>query len=239
MDCFIDTDDNLIINRKFARLAGMNCAAYWALMITILKQVRAKGKLNPETGEFKVDRKWVESEIGLPTEEQHHCDEILYRLGIVTNINPTNKDKLIVDSKRYYELIINSQLVPEEFLPKTVKMSRAERTASRSAGIKAGILNLFSETDEDLIAAYTDLIDVYYSKGICKHAEWKQIVELIETTTHGDKADKLNLVKFAIASNWRSFISIVDAYTKQRTPTGARLNKPQSTVTKINTEIKF
>jgi len=236
--CYIELEDTISINRKFVRITNPTVATYFAELLVILKEVKRKNNFDPATGMWKLDRKFVFSELGLDTDEQKKADQILFRLGVITKIDPANADRIAIDMKRYFEILTDDSLIPEDLLPKTVKMTATDQKAVKKAAIKKRLVNLFEETDERAIEAVTKLVDVYYDKGMCKNSQWEQIVTMLHACT-SDPEGISEIVDYVIATNYVSIPAAIDSFMKKHAPTATKLNTKQTTCTGTMKDVEF
>lgn len=231
--CYIEAIKTTAINNKFTRITNPTVSIYFSILLTILEKVKQKRKYDMQSGLFTLDRKYIFNEVGIDTTEQKHCDEILFRLGIVTKIDPANSDCIAIDMKKYFEILTDNSLVPEDLLPKTVKMTAADRKVVKKASIKAGIVKLFSETDPTAIDAVTKLVDVYYDKGNVKHEQWKPIVTMLHACTT-DPTGLAEIVDYIIATNYTSIPAAIDSFMKKHAGNATKLGTKQKVCTGVS-----
>lgn len=226
------TDSYIMINKKLAKMTNFQTAAYWSLLLNVLKQVKLKNTYDPNTGFFTLKRSYIEDELGISTDEQKNCDIILARLGAL-NVDPGNKNKVSLNVKRMQELLVDDSLVPEDLLSKTVKQTYADKQSAKKAGIKAGIVALFNETDEKVLEAITNLVEVYYDKGYCKHASWTPVINILGAAAPGTDA-KIELINFILSTNWQSIPAAIDKFMQSHKTTGTRINTEQKKCTETS-----
>jgi len=239
MCTYLEVEDKISVNKKFARITNPTVAMYFAELLVILKEVKRKNKFDPTTGLWKLDRKYVFSELGLDTDEQKKADQVLFRLGVVTKIDPENPDRIAVNVKRYFELLTDDSLIPEDLLPKAVKLTAADQKAVKKAAIKKRLVNLFGETDERAQEAVTKLVDVYYDQhGYCKNAQWEPIVKMLHACTT-DPAGISEIVDHVLTTNWQSIPAAIDSFMKKHAPTATKLNSKQTTCSGVMKDVEF
>lgn len=219
------TDSYIMINKKLAKMTNFQTAAYWAILLNVLKQVKLKNTYDPATGFFPLKRSYIEDELGINTDEQKNCDIILARLGTL-NVDPGNKNRVSLNVKRMQELLVDDSLIPEDLLPKTIKQTYTDKQTAKKAGIKAGIVALFNETNEDALTAITNLVEVYYDKGYCKHASWTPVVTIINAACPTPEA-KVELINFILTTNWQSITAAIDKFMQSHKSNGTKINAEQ------------
>lgn len=226
-------------NSRFIKMTNLPIAVYTELLCKILTAVEKKKTFNPETGLFLVDRKYVEDCTGIIPDDQREYDKALNRLGIVSMIDEKNSNKISLDVKAYYDLLITADESAEtSILPKTYMQTRSEKSKNRTEGIKLGILAMFGELDEQSSKAIYNVIDVYYSKGLCKHASWQPIVDRM-SKFKDSPAEYVAVCNDVLAKNWKSPATAIDEYSKNHVNSAVRLNSPQPQVTKLDSTISF
>lgn len=226
-------------NSRFIKLTNLPIAVYTEILFKILTAVEKKKTFNPETGLFTVDRRYIEDCTGINPDDQREYDKALFKLGIISMVDPNNKNKISLDAKSYYDLVMGTEDIPENgILPKTYLQTKVEKSKNRSDGIKSGILAMFGNLDDDSSHAVSQLIDVYYSKGICKHASWQPIVDRMKNLCES-ASDYKEICDYILAKNWCSPASAIDDFVKTHKNSAVRINKPQIQVTKIDSSITF
>ena len=238
--CMIECLETANVNKKLVRITNPGVGLYFAIVVEILKQVKAKNKFDPETGMFRLNRKYVESETGLGTSEQKNCDVILNRLGIV-NIDPQNADRISVDMRKYFEVLSDNSKLDSEVLPPTVKLTKAEKQAAKENGIKARIVELWPGAEESgnpEIESISKLVNVYYGKGIVKHDQWEQIFKLLRAAAADAEAVE-ELVNYVIATNYTSIPAAIDSFMRSHKPTATRLGTKQQKSGKLMNGVEF
>lgn len=239
--CYIETMDFANVNKKFVRITNPTVGLYFSVLVEVLKQVRLKNKFDPATGEFKLNRAFITSETGIATTDQKYCDQILTKLGIVT-VNSTNADKLIVNMKRYMELLTDTSLQAETILSPTAKLTRAEKQAAKENGLIDLYAAQYSElvnrevADQEL-TAIKKLIRVYYSKGVVKKEQWEPIFKILNSCTN-DPASIVELVEYVNSTNYVSIPAAIDSFMKKHAPTATKLGTTQRKCTGVS-DIKF
>lgn len=234
----ISSESYVRANTEFIKLTNLSIATYTELLFTILNAVSKKKTYDPTSGLFKVDRAYITERTGIPAEDQKQYDLTLYKLGVVVMIDPANKNKISLSAQRYLEIIADPTSVPENLVSKTAKMTYAEKQAAKVAGIQAGIVELFGESDERAQEAVRKLVEVYYSKGVVKHEQWKPIVQMLHACT-SDPDGISELVDYVIATNYVSIPAAVDSFMKKHAPTATKLNSKQTTCTGTMSGVEF
>ena len=157
---YLELFDELHINKKLAKIAGLEVAVYWAELQSILKQV-VKKQTADEQGFFPLDRDFVERETTLTVTKQLKCDEKLISLGVMLK-DPENPNKIAIGVNSMVALITDEDTTK---LKKTSKTS-ADAKAAKVAGIKATMKKAILETDIDLRAAYERWVHISRKFGL-------------------------------------------------------------------------
>lgn len=227
----IEINDNISINRKFVRMTNPLIATYFAELADILKQVERKKTFNVETGFWTVNRKFIQEEIGIEPAEQRNCDQALVRLGIV-EVNEKDTDKIKVDMKQYYELLAQEEIDASLVLPKTAKLSVAEKKAAKKEGLIINLAKTFGDDlDEETVESVKKLIGVYYdSKGWRTKAVWQPKAELVRSFAKDSSAVK-ELAEYMAVTGWSSFPDMIDKFVKENYGNATKLKSEQKTCT--------
>lgn len=215
--CYLNCYETADVNLKLVRLTNPTVGIYFAKLMEILANVQRKGKADPVTGMWTLDRRYMESETGIDSAEQKNCEEILTKLGIVMS-DQTKPNRLAVNMKRYTEILLDSAIPESDFLSKTAKMTHMERQIVKKIGIKNRIMNLWKEnilpTDPEY-KPVKDLVDVYYDKGVNKDAQWKSVFRIIHSAVTDAESLK-EMIDFVIATNYASIPAAIDSFMKKQ-----------------------
>ena len=224
---FINCVDDLEINKRFTRMVGPTTAVYFAEILEVLKQVYNKKTFDPVSGTWKLNRQYIASEVGISAEQQLDCDNILRRLGILKN-DPKDKNKISIDVKKYFELLVDNSLVPEELLPKTLKLSISEKNAVKRNSFISEVVKLFHETDEKTLHLLTTLVSIYYeNKRYTTLDQWKPVIERMAGMAPTSE-EMYDLVQKVIEINYMSIMTSLDKISKDKlAKVGIKLSKLQ------------
>lgn len=233
----LSTESYVRANIRFIKITNIITATYVELLFTILNAVEKKKRFDLETGFFKVDRAFIFEKLNLEKVEQYNCDNMLEKLGIIT-INKDNKDKIRVDSAVYYKYVLDTELNPTEILPPTVKMTYVDRQVAKVAAIKARLVGLFGETNPEALKAITDLVEVYYSKGMVKNEQWLAVIPQFKEVAPNPKS-VVKLVQFALLTNWQGLGFAIDKFKQDSQPSGGKLNTVQKKATTLLPGVEF
>lgn len=218
---YLELFDELHINKKLAKIAGLEVAAYWAELQSILKQVVKKSTAD-ERGFFTLDRDYVERETTLTVTKQLKCEEKLISLGVAIK-DPDDPNRLAISVTNMVEIITDEDTTK---LKKTSAV-KADAKAAKIAGIKATMKKAIFETDVELRAAYERWVDgMVESKGITKAA-----VQLFEETVSkytADKAIRLRVIEIATTNSWKDANWAID-----RVRNSGNFRTQQTTATKL------
>jgi hypothetical protein len=211
---YLDLFDELRLNKKVVKYFGFEVAAYWAELVSILKQVVKKHTAD-EYGFFNLDREYLERETTLSITKQLHCEEKLVAAGVLIK-NPENPNKLAISVSNMVEIISNEDTTK---LKKTAAVKKDEK-AAKIAGIKATMKKAILETDVEVRAAYERWIEGMIDAANCRFT--KAVVQLFEKTVTEyttDKNTRLKIIEIATASSYRDAtwaIAKLDSSSKSR-----------------------
>ena len=145
---YLDIMDNITVNKKLIKYAGIETAVYWAELVSILKQV-SKKKTCDERGFFNLDRSFVEKETSIKPERQIECDTILSNLGILIT-DPADQNRIAVSVQNMIALITDEDPALLTDLVTQTKKSAADKAEGKKAGIKFNLKNSIVEPDMEL-----------------------------------------------------------------------------------------
>lgn len=195
---YLDLFDELHINKKLAKLAGLEVAAYWAELQSILKQV-VKKQTADERGFFTLDRDYVERETTLTVTKQLKCDEKLLSLGVLMK-DPEDPNKI--------SIAVNGMvaIITDEDTTKLKKKSAnsVDAKAAKIAGIKVNMKRAIFTQDAALREAYERWVDGMVDAQNCKFT--KAVVQLFEKTVTQytpDKSTQLKIIEIATINSYR------------------------------------
>lgn len=222
----ISSESYVRANSRFIKLTNLTIATYTEMLFTILDAVSKKKTFDQTTGVFTISREYIEERTGILAEDQKEADLALYQLGIIGTIDPKNKNKISLNAKRYYELLLDDSLVPEELLSKTAKLSHSEKQTAKTNAIKDAIVKKFGETDETVLTAIRSLVDIYYAKGYVKQASWEPVITQLHACT-SDPAGLVEIVNHVIASNFQSIPNAIAQFMDKAKGNATKLGADQ------------
>lgn len=121
------------VNKKLIKVLGLKAAAYTSEVLCIMTHVQKKSTLSAD-GYFKIDRKYVEDQIGLNLSDQYICDATLEKLLLLRE-DPMNPDRISVNAAEICAIITESNPESLQELAKKAKVTTVE-----SAAIKRGVV---------------------------------------------------------------------------------------------------
>lgn len=204
--------EHIIVNKTAIKLLGLEAAAYWSELMAVLKQVKLKGTV--KDGFFKLDRRYMERETGIPKDRQRLCDAILVENGIMM-VSESDPDRLAVNMPNYaalimdgeYEAVVESSAKIKEKAEKTAKPKKArkvlteeEREAKRR-GMIGSLCNFVIEPDTDLHDAYRKWISTLVGNSRINSTTVKTFVSTIQKSGL-PKAGQLFTIERATANCW-------------------------------------
>ena len=235
----VASDAYIQINKKLVKLFGIEFAAYWAVLVNIMRTVQIKKDTKPlldNEGFFTVSRDYIIRETGLSLEKQYNCDSILVRLGVI-EVKSGDRDKLQPDITRMTEIIILDDekeinaLMKKANLPKSISekdaraaAKRDELVAKEEAKAKATqgkVYGMWRITDEQPIAqdetikvALHNWVQSVYDSG-----KWlnRVSIEIFCNTIESYSTDtdvRRYLVDIAAANGYREINYAISVYEK-------------------------
>jgi hypothetical protein len=229
---YLELFDELHINKKLAKIAGLEVAVYWAELQSILKQV-VKKQTADEQGFFPLDRAFVERETTLTTTKQLKCDEKLISLGVMLK-DPENPNKIAIAVNGMVAVITDEDTTK---LKKT-SANKADAKAAKVAGIKINMKKAILENDIDLRAAYERWVDGMVDAENCRFT--KAVVQLFEQTVSNytpDKAKRLKIIEIATANSYRDANWAISRLSSTRPMNVATKLPEQKICTGISNEV--
>jgi len=204
--------EHIIVNKTAIKLLGLETAIYWSELMTVLKQVKLKGTV--KNGFFKLDRKYMERETGIPRDRQYICDSILVESGIML-ISESDPDHLAVNLPNYAALIMdgeydavmeNSTKIREKAEKaaapkKTRKVLTEEEKEAKRRGMIASLCNFVTEPDIDLHEAYCKWISTLVGNSRINSTTVTTFVTTIQKSGL-PKAAQLFTIERATANCW-------------------------------------
>jgi hypothetical protein len=195
---YLDLFDELKVNKRLAKIAGLEVAAYWAELQSILKQVVKKQTMD-EKGFFPLDRNYVERETTLTVTKQLKAEEKLIELGVL--LRDTEDPNRIAIAVNGMVAIITDEDTTK--LKKTGKTS-ADAKEAKISGMKATMKRAILETDTELRAAYERWVDGMIDAANCRFT--KAVVQLFEKTVtefSPNKAIRLKIIEIATINSYK------------------------------------
>jgi hypothetical protein len=195
---YLDLFDELKVNKRLAKIAGLEVAAYWAELQSILKQVVKKQTMD-EKGFFPLDRNYVERETTLTVTKQLKAEEKLIALGVLL------RDE---DDPNRISIAVNGMvaIITDEDTTKLKKGGKtsADAKEAKISGIKATMKRAILETDTELRAAYERWVDGMIDAANCRFT--KAVVQLFEKTVtefSPNKAIRLKVIEIATINSYK------------------------------------
>ena len=195
---YLDLFDELTINKKLMKIAGLEVAVYWAQLLIVLRQVLKKHTAN-EQGSFILDREYMERETSLTLTKQLKCDNKLSLLGVLYK-HPSDPNRLTISVGTMASVLSGETLNKI----KDTSIAQKDKKAAKIAGIKASMKKAILETDTNLRFAYERWTDGMVDAGNCRFT--KAVVQLFEKTVteySEDKSVRLKIIEIATASSLR------------------------------------
>lgn len=196
---YLDLFDELRLNKRLCKLVGLEVAAYWAELQSILKQV-VKKRTADEQGFFTLDRDYVERETTLTATKQLKCEEKLVAMGVVVK-DPENPNRLTISVSNMVEIITDEDT---KKLRKATKAAKEEAKAAKIEGMKETMKRFLTESDTEVRAAFEQWIDGMIDAQNCRFT--KAVVQLFEKTVleyTADKNTRLKIIEIATINSYR------------------------------------
>jgi len=198
-------------NIKLAKLTNLQTAVYWSCILNVISKVVQK-KTYDQSGYFILDRKYVERQTTLTTEEQGLCDKALEQLEVL-KVDPTNENRVSVNLEQMLSLLISDDQKTLKTIGKIAKVSRADKAASKKEGVIHRLQNRIVEEDVELLEAYKRWIEAVYSKGMQSNAQFDVFKATIEDYSD-DKRVKLDLINTATSLAYKEAAWAIQMYEK-------------------------
>jgi len=235
--------EHVIVNKTAIKLLGLETAVYWSELMTVLKQVKLKGTV--KNGFFKLDRKYMERETGIPRDRQYLCDAILAENGIML-ISESDADHLAVNLPNYAALIMdgeydavmeNSTKIREKAekaaAPKKArKVLTEEEKEAKRRGMIANLCNFVVEPDTDLHDAYCKWIATLVGNSRINSTTVSTFVSTIQKSGL-PKAGQLFTIERATANCWVEASWVINIARQEMAKNPAAFSTPITT-TKVD-----
>lgn len=231
---YLDLFDELALNKRLIKLAGLEVAAYWAELQSVLKQV-VKKQTADEQGFFTLDRDYIERETALTTAKQLKCEDKLITMGVIAK-DPDNPNRLAISVNNMVEIITDEDT---KKLKRTSAVKKDEK-AAKIAGIKANMKKAILETDIELRAAYERWIDGMIDAANCRFT--KAVVQLFEETVTAytpDKAKRLKIIEIATVNSYKDAGWAINRLSGVRRPAVTPQLPEQKICTGVSDSVSF
>lgn len=231
-------DNYLMINKDAIKILGLNTAVYCSILSSICSKVIVKNKYVNDEKYFLVDRKYIEKQTALSTEEQLKCDLNLAKVNII-KINEENPNIIYFDSEIYASVLASENIKLLDNLSEKVKTENPKglKTASKKATIQAIKNSIECKTPEVITRLYTWIDSIYESgKGISK-AQVKLFKDQLDDYCNGDLNKAIKLLDTAIATNYTSFEWVKNTYEKNNKPINTSTTQVRVSRQRKTTEI--
>ena len=195
---YLDLFDELKLNKRLTKIAGLEVAAYWAELQSILKQVVKKQTMD-ERGFFPLDRSYVERETTLTVSKQLKAEETLIKLGVFLR-DPDDPNKIAIAVNGMVSIITDEDTTKLKKVGKT----SADVKEAKIAGMKATMKKALVETDPEIRAAYERWIDGMIDAANCRFT--KAVVQIFEKTVSEystNKAIRLKIIEIATTNSYK------------------------------------
>ena len=195
---YLDLFDELKLNKRLTKIAGLEVAAYWAELQSILKQVVKKQTMD-ERGFFPLDRSYVERETTLTVSKQLKAEETLIKLGVFLR-DPEDPNKIAIAVNGMVSIITDEDTTKLKKVGKT----SADVKEAKIAGMKATMKKALVETDPEIRSAYERWIDGMIDAANCRFT--KAVVQIFEKTVSEystNKAIRLKIIEIATTNSYK------------------------------------
>ena len=231
---YLDLFDELALNKRLIKLAGLEVAAYWAELQSVLKQV-VKKKTADEQGFFTLDREYIERETALTITKQLKCEDKLITMGVIAK-DPENPNRLAISVNNMVEIITDEDT---KKLKKTSAVKKDEK-AAKIAGIKASMKKAILETDIQVRAAYERWVDGMVDAANCRFT--KAVVQLFEQTVTDytpDKAKRLKIIEIATVNSYKDATWAINRLSSTRSNNMTTKLPEQKICTGVSDSVSF
>jgi hypothetical protein len=221
-------------NKKLAKVIGLEGACYWDYLAEVaIKAV--KKKIVDDEGYFQLNRNQIQEDTLLTKDQQTIYEALFVKLGCFQN-KPGSASRVRCDFAKYSYIMIEDQ-IPQKVIEEILEIRNnqekvlAELKLSAVDRKRASIIKALKEhtckveRDPDLQAAYCNLIDVLYDKGICRSCQIDLFMTGINTYTQ-TKNVKLEIIKIATMQSLRDPAWAIGQYEKTKKERGTTLFAP-------------
>jgi len=261
---YFDITHNIEVNKKLIKIVGLSCATYWAELACILRKVYKKETYDTATGFFRLDRRYVEDQIGLSLEEQYQCDTILIKLGAMAQdeSDPT-RSTIRLSAAKVVSMIVEDDPVNMAKIAKSIKITaedkanakrlskamtaeeREQAKQKKRAGLIAGRVKqakqiLCHAEFDDLYEAWVR--SVYEGGKYLTDSDIQNFHQVIWSYTSDPEVYR-KIFQIAITNHWINATWAVSNYQKDIKFTGgsriAGDQKIATSISQINQEVTF
>lgn len=219
---YLDLFDELKVNKRLAKIAGLEVAVYWAELQSILKHV-VKKQTADERGFFPLDRNYVEMETTLTVNKQLKAEEKLIELGVL--LRDTEDPNRIAIAVNGMVAIITDEDTTK--LKKSGKTS-ADVKEAKIYGMKATMKKALVETDPEIREAYERWIEGMIDAANCRFT--KAVVQVFEKTVSEyttNKAMKLKIIEIATTNSYKDATWAINRLSGTSKAQGTFIGVPQ------------
>lgn len=246
--CFLDFvggNSYLQVNKKAARVFGPTTAIYLASLLDVLSAVRKKKKYDPETGKFKLDRKFVEAETGLTLLQQQNCDMVLKSVGV---IKLYDRDNMTIYTKTYYDIISSDDSVFLDGLTKTIQAALVEfqdKINSKKVSILATFKRMYlGQYSAEVEKALDDFCEVIQERGklnkVMMTKFLKDLNDYIGTYRGATEATIIQLIETCTVNTWSDFTWATSRSSAKSYKNSTSVALPaQKIATAVDNNLKF
>lgn len=218
---YLDIYNNITVNKKLIKLAGINTALYWAELCDILVKVFNK-KTYDENGFFTLDRKYVEEQISLTEIDQISCDAVLRKLDVL-DVDPNDTNRLRIDSAKMVALMAEVDVTAIKKITKQAKQTREEKSAAKKAGMKSTMLTAISTTNSDVLEAYRRWIDCMVENRRLTKAQVEVFQQTVESYTDNVEA-QIKIIDIATTKTYIDAAWAINIFNKDYKRQGQLIN---------------
>ena len=208
------SDNYFQINKKLAFVFGIAEAVYLTELFNICKKAFNKKTFNPDTGEFKLDRKYIQKQTTIKPSQQSVYDQKFQECGIL-EVNAENIDVIKMDTAKVVSIITCEDIKAlTEMVPASKQLTEAKKESKRN-GIIQMLKNTFTEQDPDVKQALENWVEVVYDKGICKKVQVLNFESQLNSYTQ-DKEAKLDLLNICINQGYKLLDWAIQIYERKQ-----------------------
>jgi len=203
----LSTDNYLSFNIKVANILGLHTAIYLSELMNINDKAIRKNKIKDNY--FTIDRKYIQSQTTISTDEQLQLEETLLDIGILGKL-PDNENCICLDINKLVDILTTKTDIKIK-----AKIEKKIEKKTKSQKICEELKKNVVCENEELKQAYFDWIDAVYDKqGWMSRKAVLLGQEAVDEFSKRDLDIALKILDIAAINAYRDIQWAINAYTK-------------------------